>query len=241
MDTKKYLQLLPYMKFVFPVLLMISLRASAQEKWDLSPDEFEQSIQKENVQLLDVRTAGEYQAGHISHSLQADWHNLTQFKDRVQHINKEKAVYVYCAAGPRSTAAAKWLRDNGYKTVYELKGGFIKWKSANKPVAEAEKGVTQLTMDDYQAMIKTSPVILVDFGAEWCPPCRNMEPILVQLQKDLPGKFKLIKVDAGIHTELLKQMNAEDIPTFIVYKNGKEVWREHGIVAMETLKKAIGN
>lgn len=229
------------MKFLLPVLLLVSIDTMAQQKWDLSPDEFEQSIQKENAQLLDVRTAGEYQAGHISHTLQADWHNPIQFKDRVQHIDKEKPVYVYCASGPRSNAAAKWMRVNGYTNVYELKGGFTRWKSDHKPIAEAEKGVTQLTIDDYQAMIKTSPIILVDFGAEWHPSCKKMEPLLLQLQKDLPGKFKLIKIDAGIHTGLLKQMSAENLPTFIVYNNGKEAWRGQGIIEIEKLKTVISN
>jgi rhodanese-related sulfurtransferase len=224
---------------VFLLIACLPTVLLGQDKKDLSPEEFEKAISRPGQQVLDVRTAAEYQQGHIKEALQADWLKKEQFMERVHYVDKNKPVYVYCASGPRSTAAAKWLRENGYGEVYELKGGFIKWKSEGKPLKEAAKGAQQMSVQDYDSLVKTSPVMLIDFGAEWCPPCKKMEPVLAEIQKELPGKFNRLNIDPAIHTELARTMNAENLPTLILYKQGKEVWRGQGILEAETVKKAI--
>jgi thioredoxin len=205
----------------------------------LSPDEFQQGLAAPQVQLLDVRTAKEYQNAHIKNSLQADWVNIDQFKDRVQYLDKNKPVMIYCASGGRSSAAAEWLRNNGYHNVQELKGGLTAWKAGDKPT-EGIPATKQITVADYAEIIKTKGRVLVDFGAEWCPPCKKMEPVLMQLENELGDKFSLAKVDAGIHTNIMKELKVEAIPTFIIYQDGKEVWRRQGVVASEELKKQLG-
>jgi rhodanese-related sulfurtransferase len=220
------------------ICLFLPAFLAAQEKPQLAPAEFEQAIQKENVQVLDVRTTGEYRSGHIKNSLQADWTNKQQFADRSQHLDKSKPLYVYCAVGGRSHAAAEWFRSNGYKDVFELSGGLIKWKAEQKPV-EGVPEEKPLPLNDYMTKVSGSAVVLADFGAAWCPPCKKMEPVLQQLQSGAGSKLTLVKIDAGNQTELMKQVQVTEIPTFIVYKNGKETWRKQGIVSLEELKKQI--
>jgi len=204
----------------------------------LSPGEFAKAIDSKNIQLLDVRTAGEYKAGHIPHSLQANWNNQQEFTNRAQHLDKTKPLYVYCGTGVRSKAAAEWLRNNGYTSVYELTGGFIKWKADDKPV-EGMPAVKSMTTQEFTTAVSGTGITLIDVGANWCPPCRKMEPVLTQLQQELSGKFTLLKVDAGIDTEVVKQVQATEFPTFILYKSGKEVWRKQGIVEPDELKREI--
>ncbi len=204
----------------------------------LSPDDFQKGLSASQVQLLDVRTAGEYKNAHIKNSLQADWVNFDQFKDRVQYLDKNKPVMIYCASGGRSSAAAEWLRKNGYSNVQELKGGLTAWKATDKPT-EGIPETKQMTMAEYAQLLKKDKKVLVDFGAVWCPPCKKMEPVLNQLQQDLNGKFDLVKVDAGIHTDIMKELKVEAIPTLIIYQNGKEVWRKQGITDIDELKKQI--
>jgi rhodanese-related sulfurtransferase len=218
--------------------VLVSTGSQAQEKTLLSPADFEQGIAGKNTQVLDVRTAEEFRQGHIAHALQANWNNQDEFQQRVAHIDKSAPLYVYCAAGGRSKAAAQWLRSNGFTTVYELNGGFVKWKWDNKPV-EGMPAVKTMAWSEYQAALWQEGVTLVDVGAEWCPPCRKMEPVLQQLRTDLPGRFKLLKIDAGVQTELLKQLQATEYPTFIVYRNGKEVWRKQGVVSLDELKQVV--
>jgi rhodanese-related sulfurtransferase len=214
---------------------LLSFSAFCQQ---LTTADFEKGIAGKNTQLLDVRTAEEYRSGHIAHALQADWNNQEQFKGRVLHIDKSKAVYVYCASGGRSRKAAQWFRDNGYTEVYELTGGFIQWKGDGKPV-EGMPDTKPMSMEAYNAAIAGTGLVLVDMGAPWCPPCRKIDQVLQTLQQDMAGKYKLVKIDAGINTDLMKQVKASEIPTLILYQHGKEVWRKTGIVELEELKKVI--
>ncbi|OQP56996.1 hypothetical protein A3860_10525 [Niastella vici] len=204
----------------------------------LSTADFEKGIAQKNIQLLDVRTADEYNGGHIAQALQADWNNKEQFKSRVQHIDKSKPVYVYCAAGGRSKQAADWFRNNGYKEVYDLAGGFVKWKADGKPV-EGMPNTKPMSLEAFNAETGAAGLVLVDFGAAWCPPCRKMEPVLQSLQQHMAGKYRLVKIDASVDTDLMKQVNVSEIPTFILYQHGKEVWRKTGIVDEKELEKEL--
>lgn len=222
------------MKFLSTVLTTILFSAiiiscNAQSEKALSADAFEKEITtKENIQILDVRTPGEFFSGHIKNALQADWNNKAEFERRLAFIDKDKPVYVYCLAGGRSAAAADKMRKAGYKNVYELKGGTNAWRAANKPLegASTEK---QMTMDELNATIKGSKIVLVDFGASWCPPCKQMEPVLKSLTENNKDKFTLLKVDGGRDQDILQAYQVTALPVFIVFKDGKQVWRKEGI------------
>ncbi|MFY7899726.1 MAG: thioredoxin domain-containing protein, partial [Chitinophagaceae bacterium] len=167
----------------------------------------------------------------------ADWNNKSQFVERTAALDKNKPVYIYCLGGGRSSAAAKWLQKNGF-TTYNLVGGINAWQQAAKPV-EGKKMVEQMPAANYTKLIESAAVVLVDFGAVWCPPCKKMEPIVDSLTVAQPKPFKLVKIDGANETDLCKRMNVEAFPTFIVYKNGHEVWRKQGIVSVEEFLKVL--
>jgi len=225
-------------KLLVLALFMSATTGLLAQSTTLSPDDFQKGLSAPHAQLLDVRTAGEYQNAHIKNSLQADWVNFEQFKDRVQYLEKNKPVMIYCASGGRSSKAAEWLRQNGYTNVQELKGGLTSWKASDKPT-EGIPAMKQMTMADYTQLLKSNGKVLIDFGAEWCPPCKKMEPVFNQLQQDLSGKFTFAKVDAGIHTDIMKVLKVEAIPTMIIYQNGKETWRKQGVSDIQELKKQL--
>jgi thioredoxin-like negative regulator of GroEL len=79
----------------------------------------------------------------------------------------------------------------------------------------------------------------VDVGAEWCPPCKKMEPVLETLSKELQGKYTFLKVDGGRDATVMKEIGASVLPTFMVYKNGKLSWKKEGIVTLQELKDAL--
>lgn len=201
---------------------------SQEVQSSLSVTEFEKGISKNNIQLLDVRTPGEYQSGHLSNALLADWNNESEFQKRVNAMDKTKPVYTYCLSGARSGAATEWLKQHGF-TAYNLTGGISAWKRANKPIEQTAL-VKQITLDDYFAQIQKNKTVLVDFSAVWCPPCKKMTPIVDSLVKTNSSQFVLVKVDGGDQTEICKALKIESFPTFIIYKQGKEIWRKEGIV-----------
>jgi thioredoxin-like negative regulator of GroEL len=142
---------------------------------------------------------------------------------------------VYCASGVRSGQAAEWLVKKGFVKVDNLTGGMIAWKQAGLPVV-ADEITRQMTAEEYAKLIRSAGVVLVDFGAEWCPPCKKMEPVLSALKKEMPGKYVLVKVDGGRDTEMMKANGVSALPVFIVYKNGKETYRVQGVVEKNILK-----
>ena len=221
----------------FMWVLFSACESSGQANLSISVAEFESKLNANGYQLLDVRTAGEFKAGYLKGALQADWLNKKEFEERTQYLNPEKPLLVYCASGVRSEQAAKWLLKKGFKEVYNLKGGTSAWQVSGKKL-EASQIVAQLSVSDFEKKIQ-SGIVLVDVGAEWCPPCKKMEPIIQQLSTELSNKFNLVKVDGGTDIDVMKHIKADALPTFIIYKNGKEVWRDFGIVSKEVLQSKL--
>jgi|CXWL01.1.fsa_nt_gi rhodanese-related sulfurtransferase len=220
-------------------LCFLFISCQAQNKSSSLPvSEFERAVNSGDVQILDVRTAAEYNSGHLKKSLQADWYNQQQFKERTNSMDKSKPVYVYCLTGIRSAAAVKQLKQNGFSNVQDLKDGLTAWKLANKHVEGAAK-VKQITLAEYNAQVNSTKPVLVDFGAEWCPPCKKMEPVIAQLKNEAADKYKVVNVDGATQIDIQKQLKIEAFPVFIVYKNGKEVWRKQGITTLEELKSKL--
>ena len=216
-------------------LFFLACNSNAQ---NVDANAFEQKINGGGVQVLDVRTAGEYSGSHLKNVMLADWTNKAQFEERVKYLDKNKTLLVYCAAGGRSGQAAVWLKEQGFKEVVNLQGGITAWNAAGKPVVR-EGGAVELSTAAFNATIASSGIVLVDIGATWCPPCKKMEPILDELSKTLQGKYTLLKVDGGNDVTVMKELGAAVLPTFMVYKNGKLSWKKEGIVSLEELKSAL--
>jgi rhodanese-related sulfurtransferase len=216
-------------------LFFLACNTNAQ---NVDANAFEQKINAGGVQVLDVRTAGEYNGSHLKNVMLADWANKAQFEERVKYLDKNKTLLVYCAAGGRSGQAAVWLKEQGFKEVVNLQGGITAWNAAGKPVVR-EGGAVELSTAAFNATIASSGIVLVDIGAAWCPPCKMMEPILDELSKTLQGKYTLFKVDGGNDVTVMKQLGATVLPTFMVYKNGKLSWKKEGIATLEELKSAL--
>ena len=212
---------------------------TAQTKTALTADEFEKEItSKGNIQILDVRTPKEFFGGHIKNALQADWNDKTEFERRLTFVDKNKPVYVYCLAGGRSAAAADKMRKAGYTNVYELSGGTNAWRAANKPL-EGVSTEKQMTIEAFNVSITASKTVLVDFGASWCPPCIQMEPILKSLTENNKEKFTLVKVDGGRDQDILQAYKVTALPVFIIFKDGKEVWRRDGITTEKEIAEQL--
>ena len=110
---------------VLVVLLAISIFRYYRQKMYLSvltQDQWIEGYRK--AQLIDVREPQEFDAGHI---LGARNIPVTQLKQRLIEIRKDKPVYLYCQKSSRSARAAQILHKNGYKQLYQLKGGFKNW------------------------------------------------------------------------------------------------------------------
>lgn len=87
----------------------------------------------------------------------------------------------------------------------------------------------QITASNFQSEVINSPIpVLLDFWAEWCPPCKMISPILDQLAAEYDGKVKIGKIDVDTENDLAGQHNVVSVPTLIVYKGGNIVRQNVG-------------
>ena len=91
----------------------------------------------------------------------------------------------------------------------------------------------------YTEAINSANVVLVEFFASWCPHCQRMMPIVDEVKQILGDSAKVIQLDIDQNQETANEVGVEGIPTFIVYKNGKEEWRQSGEMPGEEIVKAV--
>lgn len=112
-------------------------------------------------------------------------------------------------------------------------------KIKNTPLVADHEKILTLTDKNFQQQTKNR-LVLVDFWAEWCAPCRMMAPILNEVAAELDGKAFVGKVDVQKYQELATKFKVRGIPTLILFKDGKEVNRFVGVKTKDFLLKEIG-
>jgi thioredoxin 1 len=94
-------------------------------------------------------------------------------------------------------------------------------------------------MATFNELINSEVPVLVDFYAEWCGPCKQMEPMLQELAGKIEGKAKILKVNVDHNAKATQKYEILGVPTLILFKNGKILWRQSGVVPMNELEQVI--
>lgn len=221
------------------ILAFSSCNISGQKYQTLSVTDFDKKIQEKNVQLVDVRTPEEYAEKHLKDAVNINF-NGDDFVDLITKLDKTKPVLVYCLSGGRSSKAAALISKKGYTQVYNLDGGILAWTAAGQPVETpanaAKKG---LSVDEYLVKVTSDKLVLVDFNAVWCGPCKALKPILDDIADKQKGKVIVMPIDVDQNPQLSDAMHIQNIPLMILYKGGKEVWRQLGSVEQGVIEQAI--
>jgi thioredoxin 1 len=96
-------------------------------------------------------------------------------------------------------------------------------------------------MSNFSEIINQDKPVLVDFFAEWCGPCKMMSPILKEVKSTLGDTISIIKIDVDKNKPLAAKYQVRGVPTLILYKSGKQVWRQSGAVQKNELVSIINN
>jgi thioredoxin 1 len=115
---------------------------------------------------------------------------------------------------------------------------FAARKLKNMPDVPENKNILILDSGNYQHQLK-SGIALVDFWASWCMPCKMMAPILNEVAAEVDGQAKICKVDVQQHQDISAKFSVRNIPTLILFKNGKEINRFVGVKTKDFLLKEI--
>lgn len=82
---------------------------------------------------------------------------------------------------------------------------------------------------NFQQIITSNQPVLVDFFAEWCGPCKTMAPILSDLKKEVGDDVTIIKIDVDKNQSVAAKYDIRSVPTMMIFKNGKVLWKESGV------------
>lgn len=222
------------------ILLLNSCSNAQTSTFNLSVSDFSKKIKElPSAPLVDVRTPEEYSKGHLSNAANINW-NDDNFDAEISKLDKSKPVFVYCLSGGRSGSAAKKMRADGFKEVYELAGGIMKWRGANLPeTTNTNKLSIGMSKQQYDSLIISDKTILIDFYADWCGSCKKMKPYLEEISEDMVSSVSVIRINADDNKALMKQLNIDELPTLLVYKKSMLTWRNSGYVGKEDLVKQL--
>ncbi len=91
----------------------------------------------------------------------------------------------------------------------------------------------------FSEIVNEKPLVLVDFFAEWCGPCKMMKPILEELKQKMGDEITILKVDVDKSPQASAAYNISGVPTLVLFKDGKLTWRQSGVVPASQLEKII--
>jgi len=222
------------------ILIFINGCTDAQKNGTpLTAQDFHDSLQnRQQVVVLDVRTPGEFNKGHLAGAINIDW-NAGNFEKQMILIPEDKPVYIYCLSGSRSASAAKKLARQGYK-VYALEGGIIKWRAAGFPVTENRVSASPgLSVEEFRSMVTGDLPVLVDFYGDWCVPCRKMKPWLDDIGADNKEKLKFLRISFDDNKALCDALHIDELPILHYYKEGELTWENKGFISKKDLLKKL--
>ena len=93
----------------------------------------------------------------------------------------------------------------------------------------------------FNDIINSNDLVLVDFYADWCGPCKMMSPILQEVKTNLKEAVKIIKVNVDQHQDLASHFMVRGVPTLMLFKTGKMLWRQSGVLSSKDLTDIISN
>lgn len=117
-------------KIIYVLLVFISVACQSQQNPKvkvLPAKEYKTLLAKEKVQLVDVRSPGEFSEGAIAGAVNIDVNNDAVFEKEIQKLDKSKPVYIYCRSGARSQKAAQRMLEMGFTSIIDLQGGYMAW------------------------------------------------------------------------------------------------------------------
>lgn len=180
--------------------------------------------------IVDVRTPVEFAKGHLQNASNIDW-NGNDFDQQISMLDKSKPVFVYCLSGGRSSAAANKMRSSGFKEVYELEGGIMKWRAANLPeTTDNTRTTTGMTKQQFEAQLSSDKLVLVDFYADWCAPCKKIESYINEISKNMADKVVVIRINTDDNIALCKELKIDTLPVLRLYKNKTLIWANLGYI-----------
>jgi len=206
----------------------------------VSAEDFYTKLVDDNSSIIiDVRTPEEFTKGHLRNALNINWFD-ENFESQVEILSRERPVFIYCLSGGRSAKALDKISGMGFKNSYELDGGILEWRKNNYPESiikvDHEKS---LSVNEFSELITSDKIVMVDYFAKWCAPCKVMEPFLDDLSEKYSDKLKFIRIDYDQNLPLVKSLGVQGLPVIQIYYDNQLLWSQDGFSDKNTIETQI--
>lgn len=223
-------------------VLLLGCSSNSQAYINLSPIDFQTAIENEGGIILDVRTPQELSSGAIENASTIDFYD-PDFERKISKIQKDKTVYVYCKSGGRSSQTAKLLVKSGQAKVVNLSGGIMAWQATQLPLIRTskkeDKSIQEFSISDFDSMLSLNNIVLADFHTLWCMPCRKISPIIDELKEEYLSSAQILRIDIDNSELLAESFEIKAVPTLLLFKDSKEIWRHTGLISKEELTQLL--
>ena len=232
------------LKYLYIVLLYSFASCNNDNNNLVSAIKFSEIISNDkSVIIIDVRTPDEFNKGHLKNSLNVNWFD-ENFDENLNIFSKDLPVMVYCLSGGRSSKANERIKSLGFKNVYELDGGILEWRKNKLPEATLNNNFkNSLTVEDFNNFIETDKIVLVDYYANWCAPCKIMEPYLDEISDEYSSSLELVRINYDKNLPLVRSLEIYGLPVLQIFKDKKLMWSHVGFIekslVVDEVKKYI--
>jgi thioredoxin 1 len=96
-----------------------------------------------------------------------------------------------------------------------------------------------MSQTSFETLIASETPTLVDFSAEWCGPCKMLAPVLKQLKQEMGENLRIVKIDVDKNPALAATHRIQGVPTLMLYRGGKQLWRQSGLMPLAQLRAAV--
>ena len=204
----------------------------------IEAEAFHSLMVNEKPQLLDCRSSVAYDQGHIPGAVNIDVNGKTN-QSIIDALYKDVTVYYYGEEAVCDQLKQILLR-NGVKQVVQIAGGYDKWLSAKYDVASTP--VVKLYPNDtipFAKAIMGDKLVLVDFNATWCKPCRMMQPSIDKIREQRPDDVIVYSIDIDKEPSYNAQYQISNIPLVLMFKKGKQLHRSEGFLEESVLQNLV--
>jgi thioredoxin 1 len=92
---------------------------------------------------------------------------------------------------------------------------------------------------NFDTIINSEKPVLIDFFATWCGPCKTLAPILKHVKDNLGERITILKIDVDKNQQLASKYQVRGVPTMVLFQNGKQLWRQSGVLSQDEIIKTI--
>jgi thiol-disulfide isomerase/thioredoxin len=185
-------------------------------------------------QILDARSEEEFDQAHLPQAIQID-PAVEDYDRKLDRLIKSEPVFLYSIQTGRSTQVANLLAERGFETIYVLAPGISAWIGAGYPVEVSVQNKNRIVLDDFKTTLKSQEYVLVDFGSNYCPPCKKVIPVLDSLNSRSNHNIKTVLIEIDANPDIIKDFKITSIPTLILYKDGEPIWKKIGVPTVEEI------